>query len=347
MRCVLLPLLPAAGLLLAADLAFAPTEGATVTKRFEERTSWTLDSVSQTVAGEEQPVEGLDDFTGEFERLLEFVDTYSAVAEGELRGLRRQVSVAAVSAIMALEIPAGTLYLDFDAASDLEDEVIVFTVDAESGDVSAELESDRQPAALDGVALDADLLALLPGGDGREGDAWSVDPEALASLFMPGGDLSLLPDSASELPGDGMETTDLLAAGQLALAYPFDVRDGSVDAQWVGTVEDEGRELIRVELTVDLELESDRSELLARMVETAGVDSAREDVELDLQWSLEGEGELLWDAGAGRFDRLTLTLEGTADVAQTWNQPVGGGQTLPVEIVAELSTRTVLSASAR
>lgn len=334
---------PALGLTLAAGLTFAPEEGSSTTKRFSEATIWSLDSISQTVDGEVLPVDEISGFDCDFERTLTFLDGFTRVREGEIRSLRREITEASISVDMEMASPLGSFPFELAAGTDLEGEVLVFDVDDE-GDVSVALEDGEEPPALEGVWVDADLAGLLPREAAEVGSSWTIEDEALAALFMPGGDLDLMPDSAPEIPGGNMESSDLIASAQVALSFPWDVAAGGIEAEWTATVEADGRELARIALTAELELAADRTDLLDEMCEACGIDSAREDRTFEATWSLEGEGELLWDLEANQFASMELNLEGTALIELGWGEDIGGGMTIPVEIRADLSTETKLSA---
>ncbi|QDU65073.1 hypothetical protein [Engelhardtia mirabilis] len=349
MRFLFTVLFPAvASVALASDLHFAPAEGLELVKTFNEATTWTLDEVTQFVGGEETPVQGLDGFDCDFERNFEFVDSFGAMVDGELRGLRREVRAAFVSADMEMVSPLGTLPLEFAATSDLVGETIVFRNDDEADEMVVELASGEVPSSLEGVDIDADLRALLPDAGAELGDSWVVDNDRLGSLFMPGGDLALLPDSIPELPGGGgMESTDLVASAQLALAFPWRVTEGTAEAEWTGTTEEDGHELITIKLEFDLELAADRTELVRAMCESNGLETDREDLLIEMAWTLEGQGELVWDATAGHFASLQVDLDGKGQVNLTWGEPIGGGQTIEVRVRADVTTETELTATAQ
>jgi hypothetical protein len=191
--------------------------------------------------------------------------------------------------ILASSHPAGVRR----RSSSLEGRTVVFTWSADEREYEAKLEhAPDRDARLQGLVEDLDLRGFLPGDCVEEDDRWSVDPDSVGALFLPGGDLGL---SASD--GDPVQ--------RLAAAFSRDV-DGWVQATYRGQREEDGVEVEHVDLAAKLE---------ARFADLSGDEEGSLKLELQgiLDWHIaEGRASFLELSGPIRVDlRLTDSFLGT------------------------------------
>jgi hypothetical protein len=216
--------------------------------------------------------------------------------------------------------------MKMEANSGLEGKSVVFqwNADEKSYDTSFEGEAGDE-ALLEGLVEDMDYRFLLPDdGEAAEGDTWDVPTDRLRDLFMPGGDLKLIPDTSASGMGmsPGQGASDMFA-GEF---------EGKCQATYKG--QRDGKAVIA--LMVDAKVKSDGTEAAKKQLQempggiTADVDH------VDIEVEIKGEGEFLWDLANGV--PVQLSLEGTMRVNNDsgMNMEMGGQK-------MELETHMVLA----
>jgi len=311
-------LLPFLALVLTAapdELRFAPDEGAAVTRTFREVTELDVERGVIDMAGEEEQLP--DDFglAVRTERVVVLSDEYVAVSGGRPTRLKRtfdriDLALTVEESHSDEDDPQAT---DATGASELEDLTAVFTWDDGEGQYGVAFEDDDgDEDLLAGLEEDADLRGFLPAGEVSEGDEWEVPLEALARVLRPGGDLLIELDLDDV---EGEEASVVFCSFWNAAATAEEL-EGEVDARYAGLVEEDGRELARIELAVKLRATREVLELARGILEAAGVDSEEVGMldSMEVTYELDGEGVLRWDRDAGRV--AALRLEG--DVVLTF-----------------------------
>ena len=93
-----------------------------------------------------------------------------------------------------------------EISSVLEGESVefVWNEEEETHDVVLPDSSALEDEDLEGLIEDMDFRGLLPDGEVDEGDEWEIDLLVMLSLFSPGGDTKLIPETNEEMEDMGM-----------------------------------------------------------------------------------------------------------------------------------------------
>lgn len=150
---------------------------------------------------------------------------------------------------------------------------------------------------------DMDLLALLPAGEVAEGDTWDVPIEAVRSLLAPGGNHLITPRT----PNVFSRTIEVGVGGDFSEVLG-DQLAGRLTARLAGVANEQGVRLARVELRIEgLQSIRDRTELWRTSMPREERREEARLVSVLLEYSLDAEGELVWDLDAGHARSLQLS----------------------------------------
>jgi hypothetical protein len=323
----------AALLLLSLDgPRFAPAEGSSVRKRYTERTSLSLDSAEMRLGNQVIRPPALE-FDVKVARELAVVDTYAALGKERPARLSRVFErIAGALEVSSQEEGRGREVAQAAYRSPLTGLEVVFTWDEEQetyGVAFGQKVEDGDAELLEGLLEDADLRALLPEGDAKEGDEWALDPAALGALLSPCGDLRWVP-----VPGNAPDP------GALVIGHFYGV--GEIGAGLAGEAKARLLSLASGEavIRVDLEVTAERN-AYGRMVELAGelAGDGEDSVSFDefrVTTTVDGTATLIWDLARGRARSLELK----ADVDAVLKAKTRG---LNMQMVFELSGETTLA----
>ena len=335
----------------AEGLRFAPAEGTTVTKTFQTSGSFESADVVIEVGGQDEvPEISLD---AEWTRTITIEDTYESAADGRPTKLTRKFETVAhrVEGTVDIETEGETVNEQDGSGGEsaLEGETVVFVWDAESGEYRKAFDDDEaDPDLLDGLTEDMDLRALLPSEDTSQGDRWDVDGDALVSVFLPGGELSIEVDvtvSDRRPIAAGIEPwmyTDLglfLGAG--------DSLEVDATCTFAGEREEDGSTLIVVEIEFEISGEADLvDEMADRLDEIGDQIPAASVIQADFEFTLDGGGTLIWNSSAGHVHGLELKAETVMELDRILEIDDGGESmevttmvVLEGELTHELQTR--------
>jgi hypothetical protein len=317
--------LPLALLLLAPaalapedELRAAPKEGSSLRKTFRERTTWRLESMEQVLDG--APLANpVPEMLGSVSRELVVADVVRKAGGAAPLELAREYESVRGQAQLDFEIDVEEQSFTLDLASELEGARVLF----ERAGAGAEAQAKAEPGAsapaglLGGLREDLDLRAFVTEEGVAEGDWWKVDAAALADVLAPGGELGLALEKGAVRPEQLMvlDASEVVATTLCALSETAGELEGEVLCTWTETLERDGRKLAVIELDWQSASRGEAGPELARRLETAGLETMREDLTLDLAFSTKGEGQLVWDLAAGRARSLALELESQVEVA--------------------------------
>lgn len=287
-------------------LAFAPKPDATVTKSFTLRHELVVQTMKlEDAAGSQISQQGMA-VTSEI--TLEVTDTYRGIESGRPVALQRLFRVAGLNVDQVIVGTTGERRPEtWVGDTPLKQVSVVFAwIPAEQGYGRHYDERENLEEYLGGLREDLDLRGLLPATSPAEiavGSSWAIEPAAFADVFGAGGEV---PRSYVQ-GGSGFLAKPIAAgvAGPLAPVFGGELK-GEVRATWKETRAEEGLRLAVIDLRVRLEAKRDQ---------TASARASRRTEELldevsiaraTIEWKFEGEGTLLWNLGAGRFEKLTL-----------------------------------------
>lgn len=326
---------PLALVLPADKVAFHPEKGSSVSKTFETKQTLELDDMTVKVNGTEQPMPGEMQMTMEMAYTVGVTDEYGEIADGRPTTLKRTFDDISSTGNVNVDLSAfGQENQDkaIEAKSVLEGKTVVFTWDAEKKEYTkAFADKSGDAELLAGLDEDMDFRGMLPDKEVSKGDTWDIDVKLLKSVLLPGGDLKLKPE-------DGEEDVDMMGMGDMDFSQMFsDLLDGTAKGEYQGTRDVEGTSCGVIHLTVKISGSRDMSDMVGKALEKAPEGAPKPDIDhVDVEFGLDGEGELLWDLRAGYARGFTLdgTLEITMDTAMAMAM---GDQKLKFDQTMEMS----------
>jgi len=330
----------------AARVAFAVADGKTLTKTFEVKADLSLEDMTLTGAGGMVPDM---EMTMGVSYKIGVTDEYVKVEGGQPRQLKRTFDSLSsdVTTAMKMEIMGQSRDQDSasSATSELEGKSVKFTWDAEKKEYTRAFDpAGGEEKLLEGLREDMDLRALLPDGEVEEGEEWEIDPKELVDVLAPGGNLSLKPKDA---PDGGMS---MGASGMENMADMFgDDVEGKCKAQFTGMRDVEGVQLAVVKLTIDMKAKTDMTERVKEQMEEQDLPPEVEGMEfksIDIEYSLEAEGELLWNVAGGHFHSLDLSGTSGFKSDQSMAMKVQGRE-MNIDQSMEFSGTTTFQATAK
>jgi hypothetical protein len=297
-------------------LAFAPKAGTKVEKSFLARHALVVQTMKlEGGTGSEVSQQGLE-VTSEI--TLEVTDTYREVKDGrptELRRLFRAVggSVDQVFGVGGEERRGETWVAD----TPLKEASVVFLwIPGEQNFGRHYDEKENLEEYLGPMREDLDLRGLLPAADAAvaPGSQWAIDLSSLQDVFAAGGDLPRVFVKC----GMGFLAKPIAAGVAGPLSHVFgDSLQGEASATWKETREEDGVKLAVIAIRARVETRRDQTEYARSTQRTEELLDEISIVKATIDWKFDGEGTLLWNLDAGRFESLTLAgrEEVTRDVA--------------------------------
>jgi len=307
--------------------------GATRTKTFREVSEFELDSMSQTINGQEINA-GDASMDGALERSMEIVDEYVETEDGVLGLRRRTFEDVSGKAELAVEAVGQEEAHTAELTSPLSGETVLcrWDADAEAHEFEFDEGSEGDAKSLQGLLDDAEFQWVAPDEEVEEGSSWTVDLAGAKSFFSPGGSLGW----ETELEEGSYRMLDprhVVAVSMISLADASQEIDGQLDVHWKGTREVDGEQLAELTLELEVELSADLTEELARMSESADLDPGQ--MEFECLWAIEGKGEMTWNLDQGHFHSLALELDSQIEFTLVSEEEFG-----TLEVEAEVSGTT-------
>jgi hypothetical protein len=231
-------------------LRFAPREGTRLTKVFETEIVLSYEELTSKMGGIEVPQEYLPEFEIEIEETGRIVvaDTLVDLGDGRPATLVRLFeTIETTHAQDFFMTPPGVEEsTSSEGESELEGREIRFVWSDADEEFTASFEADPGDAALlEGLSEDMDLRAFLPESpETEEGASWSVSPLAFASVYAPGGDLSVEREDDEWADGEQLDPEGELNATLLRIVE----RDGARTAE----IEIEGKVVLAQTHETDL-----------------------------------------------------------------------------------------------
>jgi len=286
-------------------LAFAPKPDATVDKSFTLRHELVVQTMKlEGAEGSQVSQQGLQvtsDVT------LETTDTFRGIEGGRPKALRRLFRVAGITVDQVIAGGGEERAVTWVGDTPLKTASVVFDWVPEEGDYGRHYdERENLEEYLGGLREDLDLRALLPkaGTEGiAVGSSWAIDPAGLVDVFGAGGEVPRVFVSG----GSGFLAKPIASgvAGPLAQVFGGEL-EGEARATWKETREENGARLAVVDLRVKLETKRDQTASARATRRTEELLDELAIARASIEWKFEGEGTLLWNLGAGRFESLTL-----------------------------------------
>jgi hypothetical protein len=230
------------------------------------------------------------------------IDEYLSVGDGRGQSFLRKFRDIGGHGKVNLSGGRGRIEERSTGVSSLEGQTVLHTWVEEEGEYGRtydELYGDEELLA--GMVGDMDCLVLLPAGEVEVGASWELDTNSLRSILGPGGDLAMVPQEEGFFP----RMIEVGLGGDLAEVLGRRIT-GTATATFTGVREVGGRRYGEIGLALSLASRRDRTAayLTGMPKEEKREASSLESVTID--WSLTGDGELLWDLDAKRAESLRI-----------------------------------------
>ena len=310
-------------------IAFHPSEGTTITKTFKHKADMTVDDMEVLMNGQENPMMPEMETESTEVSIVVVTDKYVATEDGVPMMLLRtfdEISFDSKS-LVAMEMMGESqdFNLEGEGTSALEGKTVAFKM--EEGDYEKSfVEDEGDEQLLEELTEDMDLRVFLPDGDVSEGDSWDVDAGRLRDFLFPGGDLSIDIESVGdEPPSPAMDPSHSPGMNKI-----WGETEGDATATYTGTHDVDGTLVAVIEIEIDIKTANDLSEFFSEMLGDI-LEGMEIDVSsVDMEVSMTGKGELLWNVRAGHI--YSFEMSGEIDITSDSVMEMDmGGQTISIE----------------
>jgi hypothetical protein len=290
---------------------FAPSEGSSVTKTFENKAEFTLQNMTLSMNGQDSPTKPEMEMTINSNQKVVVTDEYVANRDGAPKKLRRSFDELgnSVSVAMKMAMMGQTQNKDQNTTgeSELQGKKVLFTWDEDKG----EYRKTFDPAAekdnlLKDLEEDMDLRVLLPKEEVKEGASWDLDVKLLAAVLAPGGNLSIVP---KEMSSDESMSMGMPGMGSMG-DWLRGALEGSAKATFSGVREVDGAKMAVIKLEAKVSVSKDMTDMVQDAMKKAKLPPEAGDLSIDhmdVDYKLEADGELLWDLAAGHAHSFDMT----------------------------------------
>jgi hypothetical protein len=328
---------------------FAPAQGSSAIKTFEYKAEFSLDNMSVTLNGQEAPTMPEMDMTMTNNQKVVVTDEYVALREGAPKKLRRRfdeiTNAMAVSMKMEMMGQSQSSDNNVNAKSDLLGKQVVFTWDEDAKEYKKAFDPAEDNAALlEGLQEDMDLRVLLPQGEVAEGDEWDIDVKELGRVLAPGGNLSLVPEEAGK---SQVGMGDMSGMGSLS-DWLGELIEGSAKGSLVSVRKQDDAQIATIKLNFKINGSKDMSEMVSQAMEKAELPPGAGEIKvehMDLDFRMEGEGELIWNLTAGRLQTFELSGPMRVNIDMAMKMSVQG-QEMSIGQAMEMSGTSTMNARA-
>jgi hypothetical protein len=308
----------------STELYFEPEAGTVLVRSVELFGSFDLDDAEITVMGQTMGPEAmggdLSEASAEGNLSFEQTDTYGRCERGRALSLVRRIGIASFNGEPLSEDRAREVEFTWDGT--LGRHVTGIPEGSEDDPEDPEVQQ-----MLKVLRAQVDPSFLLPTGPVEPGATWKVElgAQELLDLLVPGLDLEglaqlfreLLEEEIAKQPADRSEQFEVgirlfeNLSGQLI----SDFRPVEASVTFAGLEPSEGGSLAKLEFGFDLELSFDPSEILLAAFKEAEETQQFSALSLELNFSAEVTGSLLWDAAQHHSRELSLSGDYSVDIA--------------------------------
>ena len=317
---------------IAENLVIKDTVGSSLRRSFDVEVSRNLDSVTQTVNGEERSGDVEESSTNSFRVVV--VDHVDEVDGDRAKLFTRSFETIEGHVARSSNIRGRSNESEFDLISDIIGQKVQFRMEDGEWVAEAPDESGVDAVYLPGFVASLDFAEMVPPDEVAVGDTWDVSLDLIQVLTRPGGELGLHPEQQDDFSPD-----DIL---------PEPERSGTITATYKGPSDDDDS-LGIVELSVDVESTTDLTALMRAQIAGAPAPPGTSLPEIQFAKrtsALEGVGTALWDLRGHRLHSMDLTFESEETVAQEMTVSGPGGQQADVQS-SQVSSGTLAIAIAQ
>jgi len=322
-------------------IRFAPSEGSSATKTFENKAEFTLQNMKISMNGGELPTKPEMEMTITSTQKVVVTDDYVANRENAPKKLRRTFEELGnnVAMSMKMQMMGNSQNKDQNTAgeSELQGKKVVFTWDDDKGEYAKSFEpkADKENLLKD-LEEDMDLRVLLPKEEVKEGAEWEIDVSKFASVLAPGGNLSILPKDA-EAAGAGMEMPGMSSVSD----WLRGALEGTATGKFKGIREVDGAKMGVIEIVAKISVSKDMTDMVEEAMKKAKQEVQMEIDHMDVDFKYEAKGDLVWDLAAGRAH--SFNISGPSHVNMDMAMKIEAqGQKMNIDYGMELSGSTEL-----
>lgn len=317
-----------------AQLLFAPPEDSQVVRTFTETSSFALDSMTQTAAGQEME-QDLPDLDGTNTRHTKVTDQFIKIADGRPVKLKRTFDEIMGETALELSFDGQTEAYEYELESELKGAEALFTWNSEEETYELTDAEGNPRDDFEGLSEDMDLRGLLPEEKVEKFGSWEIAPQVLVDAFRTGGDKLLAPEAKPD--GDYFALTPMQVMGASLIGLS-DLQEatGEVDATWDDTEKREGTSFALITLEFSISGVADGTERTEFLLDAIGADVTEEDLDVAVEAALEGEAQLVWNLDQNRIESFTLESNNELTVIFSWSQNFGQNS-IEVEVEAILT----------
>ncbi len=325
---------------------FAPAEGSSSVKTFENKGEFTLDNMSMTMNGNEMPSMEVD-MTVTSDQKIVVTDEYISNRDGSSKKLKRRFDELGNDTDVAFKMEMMGQSQNNDknikAKSELAGKTVIFTWDDDDKSYKRAFDpAEENEELLAKLDEDMDLRALLPQGEVKAGDQWDIDVKSLVTVLAPGGNMQFVPESDGA--DDDMGMGNMAGMGSMS-DWLSEMLEGEAKGKFEGERDADGQKLAVIHVSIKIKSAKDITELVSEQMKKGktppGVESMSFD-SMDIEFEMEGEGELLWDLSKGRAH--SFELSGPAHMNMDMAMKLtAGGQSLSLEQSMQMSGTTNLN----
>lgn len=331
----------------AERIRFAPAAGTKVTKTIENKAEMTLDDMSMKINGQPPPMQPEIEMTMTIGQKIVVTDEYVDLRDGAPKKLKRHYDELAndVTGSTKFEMMGQTQSSDQNqkGESDLEGKTVVFTWDEDESEyVKAFDPAEEKEDLLKDLEEDTDLRALLPTGDVKAGDEWSIDVKTLVSVVAPGGNHSIM----SKEIADAQMGMSMAGMGSMS-DFLGELLEGEAKGVFTGTREVDGVKLAAIKISFKLTTSKDMTEIVKEAMKNAPMPAEVGEIDfdhMDVDMKMESEGELLWDLTANHARSFSMSGPVTVKMDMGMKMDVQG-QSMGFEQTMEMSGTSNMSAT--
>jgi hypothetical protein len=347
-RTLLFAVASAAPIVLAAHgpaprLKFAPEEGSSLTKTIENKATLSLDEFTVTGTGGQAPSM---EMTMTLHQKVVVTDQYVKMREGAPQKLVRSFDDMSGEASASMKSTVlgekNTHDQNIRSKSALEGKKVVFEWDPDEKTYKKAFdpEEEDENEVLKGLDENMDFRQVLPAGEVKEGDQWDIPLGSVRTIFAPGGNLAMVPETAdatSTKPGTETSSMSNMMGDKL---------EGTATGTLAGIVTVEGVQCARIHLALDVKSSLDMTDVARKNLESTGEQPGFELQKVGLDFGFQGDGEVVWDLSAGHFRSLDVSGQMSIRTSQSSKFDIAG-KSITVDETKSFSGRSSCSAKAR
>jgi len=341
-----IPILAAATLipaLLAFDrpgtsIEFAPEDGASLNKTFEQSWEMELDDMEVLMNGQDSGMMPEMEMAMTISQAVNVIDTYRGVDAGRPQQVTREYRSIGheMDMEMAMDMMGETNEQSNNATgtSELEGTTVIFDWDGDEEEYTKEYHEDDEGADEDllvNLEEDMDLRFLLPEDEVEVGDEWDIDVSQLPDLIAPGGDYSM------DIEMEGMEGGMPGGPDPEMMSNMREMMGDMLEGDATARLQEASDGLATIELEISIDTARDMTDMVADMMAEMGGEAGMmpEIDRMDIEFTFDVKGKMLWDLRGNHIQ--SLDLDGDVSMTMDMEMSMDMGEAITIEVSMTMS----------